>query len=249
MKTLIIFREGHGGHFLKALINNKPVEAKFRMDPWYPRIYNEPLKDFDYGNCVCLHQSPGSDYEKKFDLVLTILPSQKIYHAIYNIFFKKVLIEQFTNKEYQDWRNNLLFWYDKTYYNIRDYVDRINQDTSNNRYSNVIDFDQIINEEYISKVFQQYFNVDLSDTQKTLIQQYKDKQLNIQLTIDGKSMSEIVDPIPDNYFVETPWFASYCIYKFERNNGLSESQRLWSINTVTSIIDKKFLLNLENQYH
>ena len=248
MKTLIIFREGHCGHYLQALINNQPVEAKFRMDPWYPGIYDKPLKDFDRSNCVCLHQSPGSDYEKKFDLVLTILPSQKIYHAIYNIFFKKALIEDFTHEQYLNWRNDLQFWYDKTYYNIRDYVDIINQDIVNNPYCNVIDFDQILNEQYIGKVFQQYFNVALSDTQKTLIQQYKDKQLNVDLTVDGKSMWEIVEPIPDNYFFETPWFASYCIYKFERNNGLSESHRLWSIDDITSIIDKKFLLDLENRY-
>jgi len=61
-------------------------------------------------------------------------------------------------------------------------------------------------------------------------------------------MQEIVDPISDLQFEQSPWFAAYCLFKFEKNNLLAESQRLWTIDSVTSPIDKKFLLSIEHQY-
>lgn len=248
MKTLIIFREGHSGHYLQSLINNHPVDAKFRMDNWYPGIYNS-LPEKISGDNVCLHHSPGVDYENKFDLILTILPDQKIYHAIYNIFFKKMLIEEFTIEQYQNWQNDPVFWYDKSYYHIKQYYELITQDITNNRYPNIVNFDRMLDKVYLDQIFHLYYGKGLTDIQTTLVEQYKNKQLNIDLPRTGKSMVEITDPIPDSQFVETPWFASYCIYKYEFNNGLTESQRRWSINDIKTIIDKTFLLSLETQYH
>ena len=248
MKTLIIFREGLGGHYFKSLVDDLPVEVNFRMDPWYPGIY-DASKDKKKLNesCVCLHFSPAI-LEKGFDLVLNIQPNKKIYQAVYNVFFKKLLVEEFTKEQYSNWKNHLVFWYDKSYYNIQEYFYLFDQDRKDSRYSNVIDFDSLLLESYVEEIFAHYYNRPLTNNMKLIIKQYREKQMNINLTRDGITMQEIVDPIADINFDQHPWYASYCIFKYELNNGLLESQRSWSIDSVKTVIDKKFLLEIQHQY-
>lgn len=252
MRTLIIFREGLSGHYLKSLVDDLPVEVHFRMDPWYPGIYNVAKgKKKLNESCVCRHFSPNigfAEFEKEFDLVLNIQPNEKIYQAVYNVFFKKVLVETFTKEQYNNWKNDLIFWYDKSYYSIQEYFYLFDQDRNESRYSNVIDFDCLLLESYVEEIFAHYYNRPLTNNMKLIIEQYREKQLNINLTRDGLTMQEIVDPIADSDFDQHPWYASYCIFKYEFNNGLLESQRSWSIDSVKTVIDKKFLLEIQHQY-
>lgn len=251
MKTLIVFREGLSGHYLKSLVDDLPVEVNFRMDPWYPEIYNV-VNNKKNESCVCRHFSPSVDFiklEQQFDLVLNIHPDKKIYQAVYNVFFKKILVEQFTTEQYANWKNDLVFWYDKSYYNIQEYFHLFEQDRKNSKYTNLIDFDSLLLESYVEKMFEQYYNRPLTSNMKLIIEQYREKQLNINLTRDGSTMQEIIDPIPDINFDQHPWYAAYCIFKYELNNGLSEKQRSWSIDSVKTVIDKKFLLDIQHQYH
>lgn len=250
MKTLIVFREGLSGHYLKSLVNNLPVEVNFRMDPWPPEI-SDVLNSENNESCVCRHFSPGTEFiklEQQFDLVLSIHPNKKIYQAVYNVFFKKILVEEFTTEQYANWKNDLIFWYDKSYYNIQEYFHLFEQDRKYSKYSNLIDFDSLLLESYVEKIFEHYYNRPLTSNMKLIIEQYREKQLNINLTRDGLTMQEIVDPIPDINFDQHPWYAAYCIFKYEFNNGLSEKRRSWSIDLVKTVIDKKFLLDIQHQY-
>ena len=247
MKTLIFFREGLSGHYLKSLIDDVPVKVNFRMDPWYPGIYTEKNQTSHVPNCTCVHKAHLT-FEQQFNLVLTILVDKKIYHAIYNNFFKKFLVEDANPDQYKNWKDNLSFWYDKSFYNIKEYYILLNLDRKNNKYENIVNFDEILNEQYLQEFFKQYFNRELSDNMRLIIKQYSANQLEIELSQEGTTMQEIIDPIPDNKFNCTPWFASYCIFKYETNNNLKETQRLWSIDNINCLIDKKFLLDIQNKY-
>lgn len=245
MKTLIVFREGLSGHYLKSLVDDENVEVKFRMDPWYPGIYDTLMPPKQDQTCVCLHQLPDPDYDKKFDVVFTVLAKQAIYQAIYNVFTKKILIEQSTPAEFSAWQTNPVYWYDRCYYNIEEYWNLFRQDQS---LGNIIDFDRILDVGYISDLFQQHYGRQLTTNQRRIVTEYAAKQLDVNLTLHGQTMTEIVAPIPDHKFLESPWFAAYCLFKFERNNGLPESNRLWTIDSVTQPIDKQFLLTVAQQY-
>lgn len=248
MRTLIIFREGLSGNYFKSLIDDVPVNVNFRMDPWTPGLYNknQPMvKSND--NCVCMHTTDPL-YEQQFDVVLNILADQKIYHAIFNNFFKKFLIEDIDPEQYKNWKNALPLWYDKAFYNIKEYYKLLSMDQQNSQYKNKIKFDNLLEVQYIEEVFDKYYNRKLTDNMLSIIKQYREKQLDIELSRGGNDMETIVENIPNERFDQSPWFASYCIFKYETNNGLQESQRLWSIDTVTSPIDKKFLLEIKDKY-
>jgi len=249
MKTLIIFREGLSGHYFKSLVDDLPVDVNFRMDPWYPGIYDQKTRPeiSNEEDCVCLHKA-DKRYEQQFDLVLNILVDQKIYQAIYNVFFKKFLIEDIDPEQYKNWKNDLSFWYDKSFYNIKEYYNLLTSDWHNSQYTNKINFDNILDVNYIKEVFKKYYNRELTDNMVSIINQYRDKQLELDLTRDGNSMNSILDAVPDDKFDQSPWFASYCIFKYETNNNLNESQRLWSIDDVNAPIDKKFLLSIADKY-
>ena len=245
MRTLILFREGLSGHYLKSLVDDEPVDVKFRMDPWHPGIYNTLVPPATDQSCVCLHQLPSAEYTDKFDHVFTVLANTAIYHAIYNVFTKKVLVEQSTPAEFACWQDSMVTWYDRCYYNIEEYWHLFQQDQL---LGELIDFDQILDVNYIEQLFQQHYGQSLTDNQRRIVTEYRDKQLNISLSMSGNSMQEIVDVIPDHLFQESPWFAAYCLFKFEKNNQLPESNRLWTIDDVTQPIDKQFLLSVAQQY-
>jgi hypothetical protein len=248
MRTLIVFREGLSGHFVKSLINDKPVESKFRMDPWWPGIYDQ-IEEQRHDHVVCCHPRMFDDsILKNFGLVLNIQVERELYPAAYNVFCKKMLVEEFTQAEFDLWRDNLVFWYDKAYYNIKQYLGIFRTDLANNHYENVLEFDRLLDVDYIESVFIKYYDRPLTDNMRGIVEGYKNKQVGISMPLEGTTMSEIIAPIPDDKFTESPWFAAYAIYKFEVNNGLAESQRLWSIDTVTSIIDRNFLLDIASKY-
>lgn len=248
MRTLIIFREGLSGNYLKALVDDSQQPVNFRMDTWIP---GQKVRGTDNNaDCVCLHKKfIDDDFYKRFDLTLTIQVRRRIYQAIYNNFYKKFLIENPDKLEsFKYWKQDLVYWYDQTFYNMMEYYDLFQQDLVENTIENVIEFDQILDIDYIEQVFDRYYQRPLTANMQKIVEEYRALQLQYDLTQAETSMQDIVDALPESVFEESPWFASYCIFKYEKNNRLLESQRQWSINSVTSPIDRTFLLNIANQY-
>lgn len=249
MKTIIFFREGLGGHYLKSLIDDSTNPMKFRVDPWYPGLYYH--KKFVVEDCVCLHKHLV-DWQKlsaSFDLVLTIQVQKKIYHAIYNNFYKKFLIENpHLQQDFKNWSQNCTFWYDVTYYNLKEYYGLYQQDLAENTFQNIIDFDNILQVDYIEHIIKKYLGKDLTHNMRRIVSEYAALQLRYDLSGSETDMQDIIRVIPDTEFEESPWFASYCIFKYETSNNLSESQREWSIDSVSTPIDKKFLLEISAKY-
>lgn len=248
MKTFILFREGLSGNYLKSVLNGEKTSGKFRMDPWWPGIYKIDRSAPIVCNNSDLVQCGHSIFNEPVDQTLVILVNRKIYQAIYNNFYKKILIEEFKN-DYSTWQDNLIFWYDKIYYNIKQYYELYQQDRITNQISNVIEFDRLLDVEYLDSISIKYLNRTLSDHSRTLAQEYARYQLNIDLTHKGNSMEEILSPIPDLKFQESPWFSAYAIFKFEKNNCLDESQRQWSIDNISRPMDREFLINISKQYN
>lgn len=249
MKTVIFFREGLSGHYLKSLVDDDPTAMKFRVDPWYPGLYENMQPKNDQCKCMHKHLVDWQKISAQHDLVLTIQVQNKIYHAIYNNFYKKYLIENpQLQPDFANWTQNKLFWYDVTFYNIKEYYVLNRRDLLENTFENIINFDQLLEIQYIEHIFKKYFNRDLTDNMRRIVTEYANLQLQYNLSEAETSMQDIVQKIPDKAFIESPWFASYCIFKYETNKNLSESQRLWSIDSVTKPIDKRFLLQISSQY-
>jgi hypothetical protein len=81
----------------------------------------------------------------------------------------------------------------------------------------------------------QNFRITLNDNQRALIKNYAQLQLQVELADDNTtSMQEILAPISDDMLLQNPWFWAYAVFKFERNNNLTEEQRLWSVDAIKS---------------
>lgn len=250
MNILILFRDGLSGHYLRALINDTPDELGFRVDPWYPGIYDnlqESAARNASSSCHCTHKLSGS--LSNYDLMLSILVYRKIYHAIYNHFYKKLLVEQLDLRtRFERWQQESTFWYDTAFYNIKEYYDLFRRDHVENTLPNIINFDLMLDIDYIEEIFKKYLSRPITYNTKRLVTSYGAKQLQYDLSGDEKDMKDILDQIPDDEFSKSPWFAAYCIFKYENNNHLSELQRLWSIDQIDDLIDKKILLSIATQY-
>jgi hypothetical protein len=239
MKAVIVFREGHSGHFLKSVILDHPATvADFRI--------NDCLRSQQNGINVVLTHDPS--HAQDSDLVFRILPTRKIYNAIYNIFMKKVLLEEFPSFDLADWINDPIFWYDKCYYLIQEYYHQIHKDISTNTIQNVIDFDYLTNLDYLADLLQQHFHLPLNNNQRLLVNLYTKLQLQIDLVDDAtQSMQEILTPIADNMLIQNPWFWAYAVFKFEHNNNLTEQHRLWSVNDFETPQTRSDLLQYQYQ--
>jgi len=239
MKTVIVFCEGHSGHFLRSVILNHPVAvASFRIP--------DNLDSSRDGIDVRLTHDPGDIVDS--DCVFRILPTRNIYNAIYNIFMKKVLVEEFPEFDLTNWVDDPVFWYDKCYYHIQEYYHRICKDISTNTIQNTIDFDRLTNLEYLTDLLQQHFHLEFDHNRHALVKKYLGLQLQINLENDSVlQMSDILAPITDRMLLQNPWFWAYTVFKFEINNNLTEQDRLWSVNnfkipqTCNNLIQYQFL--------
>ena len=248
MKTMIFFREGLSGHYLKSIIDDDSKPIGFRVDPWFPGQTRGPMIR---EACKCLHPHTvdWQDYIQDYELILTIQVRQRIYHACYNNFYKKYLVENHhLVRDFENWTANQLFWYDVTYYNIKEYHGLYQQDLSQNQFANVIEFDRLLEADYIEHLLQHYYNRPMTDNQRRIVSQYAGVQLQRDLSQAHSSMQDIVNEIQDEDLLRSPWFASYCVFKYETNNGLTEDQRLWSIDNIDRPVDKDFLLSIANRY-
>lgn len=220
MIPAIVFREGHSGHFLRSVILNDSADsAKFRMSD-----------NFQNPNGIFLTHNTNL-VPNKFDPVFRILPTKNIYNAIYNNFMKKVLVEEFPEFKLSQWVQDPIFWYDKCYYHIKEFYFLIKQDIATNTFKNVVDFDKITDCDYLQSWLAHNFNKTLNQNQILLIKNYASKQLAIELKDDtATSMQTIISPFSNTMLEQNPWFWAYSVFKFEQNNGLVESSRLWSVN-------------------
>ena len=238
MKTVIVFREGQSGHFLKSVIlKNNLGNVRFRMDERYPA-----------NNITLTHENNYDKHRAEFDLVLRVLPTRQIYHAIYNNFMKKLIAEEYSALVLDTWHKDPLFWHDRCYYNIVEYHDLITADIQHNCYPNVIDFDQLLDRNYLSDVLTKYFQIDLDQDRDNIRQRYKSLQLPMDLDHLCTRMEDIVTVVPDDLLTKNPWFFSYCIHKYELVNNFTLKNRLWSINNNQQIPTKQLLLTLAQQY-
>jgi hypothetical protein len=239
MKTVIVFCEGHSGRFLQSVILNHPVEiASFRISDYLSSDLN--------GRDIILTHNVNDILPS--DCAFRILPTLNIYNPIYNVFMKKVLMEEFPGFDLAKWVNDPVFWYDKCYYLIRDYYNQIHNDISTNTIKNVIDFDRITNTEYLKDLLLQHFGLEFDNNRRALVKKYAELQLQMDLTEDStQQMQDILAPITDHMLVQNPWFWAYAVFKFEHNNNLTEQHRLWSVNnfkvpqTRNDLIQYQFL--------
>jgi len=241
MKPAIVFREGCSGHFLYALITNHPAESvKFRMADRYENAQSD---------IYLTHQTNYAQHKKMFHPLLRILPTKKIYNVIYNIFMKKTLVEEFNKTALEFWTQDCVFWYDKCYYQIKHFYQLIMQDIATNQYADIVDFDRMLDQQYIQQILKDYFNKEFGNNQQQLLTNYAQLQLPIDLNNDcASSMHEILQPITDQMLMQNPWFWAYCVFKFEQNNGLSEQQRAWTVNDITAVQARQNLIDIATQY-
>jgi hypothetical protein len=238
MKTVIVFREGQSGHYLKSIIlNNTLKNVGFRMTEHYRA-----------NNITLTHDSNYKKHKLNFDCVLRILPTKQIYSAVYNNFMKKLIIEEYSTTILDNWYSNPVYWHDRCYYNIVEYYKLITEDIETNLYPVVIDFDQLLHKDYLSSVLARYFHVEFDNSRENIRKTYKELQLNLNLDQDRTSMEDIIDVVTDDLLVKNPWFFSYCIHKYERSNNLTQDNRCWSINSINPVPNKKLLLELAQQY-
>jgi hypothetical protein len=238
MKTVIVFREGQSGHYLKSITLDAGLHnVGFRMS-----------ENHKASSITLTHTDNYQEHMLQFDLVLRILPTKKIYSAIYNNFMKKLINEQYSSVALDNWQSNSVFWYDLSYYNIREYYDLITTDIQTNRYTNIIDFDRLLDKNYLSDILYKYFQIDFNDSRETVRKTYEGLQLSVELDQDRVNMEDIADVIQDQLLLENPWFFSYCIHKYELANNLTPQNRLWSINNIDQPPTKQLLLSLAAQY-
>ncbi len=194
------------------------------------------------------HNNNYQDHTLEFDLALRILPTKKIYSAIYNNFMKKLIDEQYCFTVLDNWHADTVFWYDRCYHNIIEYHDLITKDIQSNCYTNIIDFDQLLDKNYLSDILYKYFQIEFDDSRETIRKTYEGLQLPVELDQDRSSMEDIVDVIEDTLLLKNPWFFTYCIHKYELANNFTSQNRLWSINNIDQPPTKQLLLSLAAQY-
>jgi len=238
MKTVIVFREGQSGHYLKSIIlNNNLTNVGFRMPEHYQT-----------SNITLTHINNYEKHMADFDLALRILPTKQIYITVYNNFMKKLITEEYSASVLDNWHANPVYWHDRCYYNIVEYYNLITQDIQTNCYPIIIEFDRLLDSDYLSDILFRYFQIEFDEGREKIRKTYKELQLTLDLDQDTVCMSDIVDVVTDELLMKNPWFFSYCIHKYELANDLTVQNRAWSINNIDQVPTKLLLLNLAQQY-
>lgn len=240
MKTLIVFREGHSGNFLKALVQNYPVEqVRHRVN----ELHFKELRDI-----TLTHETDLEWQQPRFNQILRILPVQAIFTAIFNNFSKKIVIEMTQPDEWAQWRTNTVEWYDRCYYNQVEYRQLILQDIAKNQYPNVINFDRLLDSNYVEQILQKYFDMQMTENQQEILNHYASQQLQADVNSLHTTMAAVVGTITDKMFEENPWFFANCVYRYELANNLTETDRLWTMDDCVTVQKSKDLLRLAEQY-
>jgi hypothetical protein len=238
MKTVIVFREGQSGHYLKSVIlNNALTNVGFRMT----EQYQENSITLTHANDYELHKT-------EFDLILRILPTKQIYLAIYNNFMKKLITEEYSTTVLDNWQSNPVYWHDRCYYNIVEYYNLITQDIQTNSYPKIINFDQLLDKDYLTSILTQYFQVEYDNAREVIRKTYKELQLSMNLDQNVNNMEDIISVVNDDLLAKNPWFFSYCLHKYEQTNNFVPENRQWSIDNIHQVPTRQLLVSLADQY-
>jgi hypothetical protein len=250
-KIVISFDEGCSGNFLAALLTNSRILKFDRIDKhienklFYRRMYflNKDYADFDHYNIIITHCSDSAIIQKLSpNIIIRILPITGIFTAIYNVFSKKH-ISDLGNNIMLYWPSNPAYCYDLTMQHLKDYYNKFSALTYSSDQM-IFDFGWIYDTEKLLH-FANQFNINVDNS---LITQYQKHQLPMLLDLPvSNNMKDIISPISDEYFIQSPWFACYSIFCYEKINSLNESQRCWSIDQLP-LMNKKSLVELSYQY-
>jgi len=252
-KIVISFDEGCSGNFLAALLSNSKISAFNRIDAKENILSYDMLPSININGKIKNTKSIIVTHEHKtniikqisnVDLIIRIIPVTGIFTAIYNVFFKKAVAGQYTDVMDQ-WPNNTAYCYDMTFEHIKDYY---------NKFSNrTLEHDQLLFDFgwfYDADKLMQFVNKLNIPCHMSLIKKYQEAQLPLLLSLpNSNKMEDIVNLVPDEFFNNNPWFVCYCLFCFEQNNHLLESQRQFSIDQFDSIITARDLISLSSKYH
>lgn len=249
MRTVISFSEGCSGNFLAAFLTNSKIVNAYRIDgantnlnySMLPKLadYSEPLKPV-----IVTHEHDSQKIRAVLnpDQIIRIEPVTGVFTAIYNVFIKK-LIDDDKEDILTRWPREPAYCYDRTFEHIKYYyANFVNSRLTSDEI--FFDFGWI----YDANKMTEFCNKINITGDFNLLEKYKQSQLPLLLNLpDTKDINKIISLIPDNYFVQSPWFACYCLFCFEVNNQLTEDQRLWSINEVP-VLGPQQLIELSLKY-
>jgi hypothetical protein len=248
MRTVISFNEGCSGNFLAAVVSNSMINEYVRIDTsnnllkysMVPQLTHIPKRLSDV---VVTHSDDYDEIVARLaaDRVIRIETITGIYNAIYNVFIKKHIIEQ-GSPILTIWPDRPAYCYDMTFEHLKDYHTKFSK----------------INYHPAEILFDFGWTLDVDSTVKFLIslgvqpdldlvKKYITHQQPIILDHTLLTMPDIVNQIPDDNFIDSPWWACYCIFQFEKNNELLESDRKWTIDSLP-ILNKSNLINLSILY-
>lgn len=250
MKTVISFTEGCSGNFLAALISNSNVKSFKRID------VASNLKDANFIMLPSMGSGQGFDVITTHEAdskvihnhvaparIIRIEPITGLFTAIYNVFDKK-LIDEDQKDIMQKWSTEPGYCYDMTLEHMKDYY-RVFSQSKYTSDQTLFDFGWLYQRNQLIE-FLQLLGID---TNIDLLNQYMSTQMPLLLSLPlSKSMIDIVQLIPAEYFAKSPWFACYCIFCFEHNNQLLEHQRMWSIDALP-VLTAASLIALSTQYN
>jgi hypothetical protein len=247
MRTVISFNEGCSGNFLAAAMSDSSICEYKRIDTVNNVLNYSIVPSLSHipkflSDIVVTHSNDyyGIINKLSANRVIRIEAITGIYNAIYNVFTKKHTTEQTSILKF--WPEQPAYCYDMTFEHLKDYYIKFSHF---NFYRGEIlfdfgwtlDVDNMVN--FLAGLGVQP-NLDL-------IKKYIMHQYSIILNQDLLDMTDIVNQITDSNFIDSPWWACYCIFQFEKNNKLSESNRKWTIDSLP-ILTKSNLINLSKLY-
>ena len=257
-EIIISFYPGCSGNFLAAVISDSHIVRFDRIDNYIDPNSSNNLKYFginDLDNVPLDHATVIATHESDIKKIKSIFPNYKIiriqpismlFNALYNVFHKKIIDENRSNIMFV-WPSNPAYCYDMSMESLKDFYRQFITD-KNFEDAIILDFGILQDKKQLLE-FLHNINVKTNVNAEILIDNYLKNQLPINLeSIVGPTMEDIVSSIPDSYFLKSPWFVAYCIFRFELVNQLKESQRLWTIDQLT-LLNKSSLIKISYQYN
>ena len=251
MRTVISFDEGCSGNFLAALLSDSQIQRFDRIDDAKNELdYSlAPLFDMfeytDFKDVIVTHEN---EYQKIKDFlnpdrIIRVVPRTGMFTAIYNVFVKKHIEEKRTDIM-SHWPSSTGYCYDMTFEHIKDYYAKFSKLITHKNFIE-FDFGWIYDTD---KLLHFLKSINVLDPNITIIENYQRQQLPLLLDLPtSKLMSHITSTIPDYLFNDSPWFACYCIFVYEKIHNLKEHQRKWSIDRLP-LLGKDQLIELSLNY-
>lgn len=216
-KILLSFREGCSGNWLAELILGTELQARYRQDINGSKIPNgvfhfDGNTDFQVINALCKFagQPWVTCHSTNYELLRQYWPDYKIVRIQPQTHILDS-IESAYNKLGKNFQSvDIAFEYIKDYYRLHTVGDRLPEVKN----SCVIDYGLLRYPDKLMLICREVFGVELNQDQIKFAKEYWDLQ-------HGKS--------------EVFKVARY-IYEYEKQNGYTESDRLWTISEVSGVL-------------